>query len=550
MTGPRGLLLVAVVAFAAISFLAGLGHGVLRHGDEGRFVIAAREVLAGGPWLVPTTLGEPLVIKPPLFVWLVALAAKVHGRLDELAARLPVALSAIATAGALYLLGARLFGRRAGLVAGLLFASALGPFLLAREVLPDMPMTAASTLAVLGAVIAYQEARAGAALLFASALALGVHFKLLAGLVPPVATVLLLAALRRESRPLTALRPWLGAPVFVALLLPWLVRFLVIDDFLIQIDAETLSGRAWQSWRTVYESPLRTLQIFLEALFPWSVFLPAAAVYLWRRRAGLRDDPVLLPLLWLLAAVGMSIPVHTVRWRYLLPAIPPAVLILARAWDAALEGRTTGWERRLLVGPLGGMLAVFALAGAAVLAGLDPARLAGAEAPPPLRQLPGALVPMAWAAGGILGLLWLGNRTRAALLLCAGLAALSLASLEPLTRAERDRPVDPRPFAAEVRRITGGRPIRFNGGSGLVSAFHFYLNAPTSLLPAPLIAGVVNGPAREYVVLPAATLEELRRQGAISAATEILADGRFGHYHLVLVRGGAAEGGAAAAPRR
>src|SRR5262249_24286724 len=183
---------------------------------------AAREVLEGGARLIPTVLREPMVIKPPLFIWMTVLSATALGRLDEFAARVPSALSAVVAAAAVYLIGARLLDRRAALLAGLLFSTTLGVFLLSRQVLPDMAMTAASALAVLAALAAVQDGTRRAAVGFAASLALAFHFKLLAGLLPPLVTVIIVAALLREVSSLRALRPALGAAVFGALLLPWL----------------------------------------------------------------------------------------------------------------------------------------------------------------------------------------------------------------------------------------------------------------------------------------------------------------------------------------
>jgi len=533
MQRPR--LLAVVVVTATVLAFSGLWHGILGHGDEARFVVAAREVLRGGPWLIPTALGQPMVIKPPLFIWLVALAGKAHGRLDEFAARWPGALAAVATAVAVYLLGARLFGRQVALLAALLFSTTLGGFQLAREVLPDMPMTAASTMAMLGAVAAAQDGTRRAAVGFAVALALGFHFKLLVGLVPPLATVILVAAFRRDLQSIRALRPVLGAAVFFALLLPWLVRILLVPDFLAQIDSETFSGRAWGSWRKAYESPVRTLQLFVETLFPWSLLVPAAVVHAWRRRSELRDNPLLIPLVWLAVVVILNMAVNTVRWRYLLPALPPAALVIAPTWQAQIERGRGGLERWLSLGPLAGMLALFTLMGAFTLARVDPTWLVGGELRQALRKLPWMLVPVVWIAGGAAGLSLLGRRPRWAMLLCVSLVSLSLATIEPLTRAQRDRALDPRPFAEQVRAVAAGRRILSNSDS---VRFYFYLDAPTTLLRDIDLPGALARSTRELVVLRADTLDALQRRGAAPRTVTVLAEGRFGDDHLVLVQGG------------
>jgi 4-amino-4-deoxy-L-arabinose transferase-like glycosyltransferase len=537
--GRAGVLAaVVVVLCGALLLLPGLGRGVLRHGDEGRFAVAARETLAGGPWLVPTVLGEPLVFKPPLFIWVLVAAGKLAGGLDELAARLPVALSTLVAAAALAVLGAILGGPRAGVLAGLFFLTSVSAFWFSREILPDLPMTAASTVAVLAAALAWQDGRRWAALLFAAALAASFHFKLMAGLVPAVATVLAVAAIRRDLAPVRALRPALGGAAFALLLLPWLVRFLVVDRFASEVDTETLRGRAWDSWGKILESPPDAGWILVESLFPWSLLLPLAALHVWRRRSALRDDPVLIPLVWLGAAVGMNMLVNSVRWRYLIPALPPAALLVALAADAALAHPRGRLDRWLVLAPIAAVLVVSIVAGAIVLAGVEVGPIAGASQPRDLGRLPWLLVPILWAGGGLAGLAFLRRQAFASALLAASLVGLSLGSLEFLTRAERDRPVDPRPFAAEVRRIAAGGPLWFHADRKFLSHFHFYVDVPTTLLTEREAAEAISNGRPGYLVLPARDLARMERRGLIAAGQRPVAEGHFSRYDLVLIRTG------------
>jgi 4-amino-4-deoxy-L-arabinose transferase-like glycosyltransferase len=535
--GSARTVAVSLLAFALglLLLLPGLGGGPLQHGDEGRFAVAAREVLRGGSWLVPTVLGEPVIAKPPLYTWLVAGAGALRGRLDEAAARLPGALAAAGAAAALAALGARLGGPGVGLAAGLMFLSAFGPFLLAREVLPDMPMTGATVLAMLAAVMAWQQGARWAPAGFGAALALGFHFKLAAGVVPPVVTALLVAAVRRSAAALRALRPPVALACFVVLLLPWLVRFVLIEGFLLEVDAETLSGRAWTSAAAAAQSVERALASFAEQAFPWTLFLPGALVHVWRRRATLRDDPLLVPLVWLGVTLAMAALVNMVRWRYLLPAMPPAMLLVALAWEAEAAGSTGRPERWLLRLPLAGLLGGAVLAGFSALAGLLPAALGGAELGRALREPPWVALPLAWLVGGGIGLACFRRRVRVAMLAGIALAGASLGGLDYLTREERSRDLDPRPFAAEVRRLSAGRPILFNGGSSLTAHLHFHADTPTREIPLSEVAARLREGRWELLLLSSDALADLSRAGLPGADAQRLAEGRFGRHHLLLL---------------
>lgn len=104
--------------------------------DEGWYGQVVREMLASGDWLVPTYLGEPWLLKPPLVYWLAAGLAQLFG-LHEWVLRavsvgsMCVAVQLIAT------LGARLFDVRTGRVGALIFVTAGLPALIGRMFLMD-----------------------------------------------------------------------------------------------------------------------------------------------------------------------------------------------------------------------------------------------------------------------------------------------------------------------------------------------------------------------------------------------------------------------------
>ena len=84
------LLLLAAVVYVSTSFTP-----VLFDETEGQYAGAAREMLQGGHWLVPTNDGLPRLQKPPLLYWFLCLSIGLFGQ-TEFAARLPNALATIA----------------------------------------------------------------------------------------------------------------------------------------------------------------------------------------------------------------------------------------------------------------------------------------------------------------------------------------------------------------------------------------------------------------------------------------------------------------------
>jgi 4-amino-4-deoxy-L-arabinose transferase-like glycosyltransferase len=139
---------IAVVALAtACGLFYHLGAPRLWDRDEPRNARCAAEMLERGEWIVPTFNGELRAHKPALLYWLMLGSYHVLG-VSEFSARLPSALLGIATTVLTYLLGARLFSRRAGLWGALALATSLSFTLAGRAATPDAALLACVTAAL------------------------------------------------------------------------------------------------------------------------------------------------------------------------------------------------------------------------------------------------------------------------------------------------------------------------------------------------------------------------------------------------------------------
>src|SRR2546430_14797336 len=89
---PRGGWAPFAVVVAGSAALLGfdLGRRVLSTDDEARFPMMARDILTNGHWLLPELSGVPLLHKPPLAAWVLAVGA---GATGAVAPRTPVGAS-------------------------------------------------------------------------------------------------------------------------------------------------------------------------------------------------------------------------------------------------------------------------------------------------------------------------------------------------------------------------------------------------------------------------------------------------------------------------
>ncbi len=424
--------------------------------DEPDFADAVREMNARGSWLLPYQNGKPYSEKPILYYWAMAATTPfTGGDVHPGALRLPSVVS-----GALLVLGAALFagwrgGRREALLAGA--ATAVSPlvFWQAQFVQIDAFFTALLCAAFAAQLLVELDpdrrdrwVLAFHLLLPLAVLAKGPLAVVLTGLV-----ALVRCALSRSFRPVLDLRPFRGALVFAALVVPWYGL------------AARAGGPeyAWglivkQNWVRFFEAfdHIQPWWYYLEKLWgdfsPWA--LPALVAPFTLRSAGLlRGRPelggaltvVLTGLVFLSAS-------DSKQGKYLLFAYPFAAVLLAAA--------VTEWERRagrglrLFRGYL--LFVAGLLLGAALALGPVAARRAPAYA----RLAPLVAFPLAVGAAGTFWVLWRrgGEAVPAALALAATLAAAEAAAGPVVFRAV-DVAKTGRPFYDRVRPLVGDAKV-------------------------------------------------------------------------------------------
>lgn len=215
---------LALAALAAVIGLAFQGTRGLYESSETRYAECAREMMVGGDWLQPTLRGEPHWTKPPLTYWAIAGGMRLLGR-NEWGARLYGAAAFVLATVGVALLGRALWDDRAGLTAGLIYATS--PFVLgaANVVTTDMLLTLWEVLAVL----AYWRARRAAtprgagAWMVAMWVAFGLGFftKGPPALLPLVAIIPFHVWMRRRGQPGPRLVSLAGLALFAALGFWW-----------------------------------------------------------------------------------------------------------------------------------------------------------------------------------------------------------------------------------------------------------------------------------------------------------------------------------------
>ncbi|MBN1459609.1 MAG: phosphatase PAP2 family protein [Armatimonadetes bacterium] len=412
----RALPAVGLVIGAGLVFFAGLGTLPLFGRDEAFYAEAAREMLHSGDWITPRVNGVEFFEKPPLYYWLAAAGYRVVG-VSPLGARLPAALLGAVTLAVVVALVARLWGRRASLLAGIAFAGSLQIAMIGRMGIMDVPLTCLTTLALLA--YAYWRRRGGiwAPTAFGLVVGLAVLLKGLAGGLAPAIAVVHSITYRGRSRQVSVGAVVVSLVGFMLVAAPWYVAMGQQhgDEYTSKLFLREHLTRMVQPMQGHGGPVAYYVILLLISFFPWVAFLPAALL---RRERG--DDAVMfwrsLLIVWFLVVL---IPFSLIRTKlpgYVTPLFPAIAILVG----VELDRRFTEPGRLVWISAAVGA-AVMAVGVAALpLLGLKLGERVGASAEAWALVIPATV----WIAG--LGVIALGSLEGAAARVRRGLGIMAL----------------------------------------------------------------------------------------------------------------------------
>ena len=405
---------LAVLAVAYLVFFYNLGAYSLKEPDEGRYAEIPREMVETGDYVVPHLDYVRYFEKPPLLYWACAASYKVFG-INEWSCRLPNALAGLATALVVGLFAGRWFSRRIGLISGFILATSFGFFAMARIVTIDMLFSFLLFLSLSCFYDFYRERRRLSLFLSWAALGLAVLAKGPVALLLLGVTVLLFLWSEKNLSFFKEIACPGALLLFAAIAAPWFVfialrekeffGFFFIDQNLLRF----LTTKHGRSGPLYYFFP-----VLFGGLFPWSVFIPRAAILLRRKRE------VRLLFIWSLVVFAFFSLSGSKLPPYILPIFPALAVVLGCFFDCMPK---VGRPERIVYGVFFGLVAA---AGVFAGSGLIENCLAGAsDVVSVIRDIRGLSLGMAGVSLVMLYILARG-RPRSPISLIPALAAFSL----------------------------------------------------------------------------------------------------------------------------
>ncbi|MBB2918268.1 glycosyltransferase family 39 protein [Cupriavidus alkaliphilus] len=356
---------LVVLAFALLWF-GTLGMRHLLGPDEGRYAEIAREMLSSGDWVTIRYDGLKYFEKPPFHMWMTALSYALFG-IGDWQARLCVALAGAAGLGVSMLAAARWFGARAGLMAGLVLASAPMWNVAAHFNTLDMTLSGAMACVLASLLLAQYPAATPAArrrwmLACWAAMGVAVLTKGLVGVALPGLVLVLYTGVTRDLSLWRRLHAPAGIALMLLVVVPWywlvarrnpeFLRFFFIHEHW-QRYTSTVHARTGAPW---YFVPL-----LAGGFLPWLGLLPGM-VRAVTQRAGVAHaagiavpfQPALMAAIWAVSIFvffslsGSKLP------GYIVPMFPALGILGGVALTQTCE-RT--WSRQLramlLLGAIG-----------------------------------------------------------------------------------------------------------------------------------------------------------------------------------------------------
>lgn len=328
--------------------------------DEPRYAWIARDMAESGDWITPRLYGKPWFEKPPLYYWSAALSFKLLG-VSEASARLPSAVFALLATLAMGWLAWRIYGAETARWTLLLLPTSVGMIGFSHAAATDMPFAATLTLALVPVAILLHlipakrtefppsgsDSQESSILTTASSAAsstllvsvlLGFFLGLATLAKGPAALilcgggVLLWAVFTKRWRDTLGLLHPATILAFCLTALPWYILCAIRNPdffrvFIIEHNFKRFLTPEFQHLQPFWYYA----EILFIAILPWTALIVTARMASIERLRNASLSPAMYLLLsWAIFCVFFFTISRSKLPGYILPALPPLGLVLAR----------------------------------------------------------------------------------------------------------------------------------------------------------------------------------------------------------------------------
>jgi 4-amino-4-deoxy-L-arabinose transferase-like glycosyltransferase len=349
-TSARIAWIIVILATLYICYFHNLGAIGLVGPDEPRYAWIARDMAETGNWVTPHLYGKPWFEKPPLYYWAAALSFKLFG-VSEIAARLPSAVSALLATLAMAWLAWRVYGAETARWLLLLLPTTVGMIGFSHAAATDMPFTAMLTIAMVFGVellrldpsasfISFTSSTSFTSFFFGFFLGLALLAKGPAAIVLSGGAVLLWAIFTKRWRDAFRCLHPIAIVSFCITALPWYILCGHRNPGFFRVFIVEHNFRRYVTPEFQHLQPFWFyIPVLLLGVFPWTLlFIPAVQKFLRDTRWHLSEFALeLLLSSWALFPIIFFSISQSKLPGYILPAVPPLVLLFAESISASMQ---------------------------------------------------------------------------------------------------------------------------------------------------------------------------------------------------------------------
>jgi 4-amino-4-deoxy-L-arabinose transferase-like glycosyltransferase len=293
--------------------------------------VTSREMLESSNWIMPTFNGQSRLQKTPLSYWLVSILAKITGRVDEFAARLPSAVFAVLSVCVVLYFVSRWLSPRTALVCAGVWATSLGYVNYSHNARPEMVLTFLVTLCFLSfyTALTTQDRKKQIAYMVVFWVSFGLG-NLAKGPAPlPLVGIPLLIYITifRQWRQVPKLLPVAGVIILLAIMLPWPIIAAYKVHWVIAIWKREFIDRFLGEYATGHYPIYYYFLIMFKYATPWVAFLPMALAAPFYRVWDKKQPLMYFMWIWFVADFAFLTISGGKRQHYALPLMP-AMMIL------------------------------------------------------------------------------------------------------------------------------------------------------------------------------------------------------------------------------
>ncbi|GAB4233547.1 MAG: glycosyltransferase family 39 protein [Stanieria sp.] len=336
-------ILLWILALEIIVF--GIGNYGLYEPHEGHFAMVAQEMLLRKDWITPYLNGAPYLNKPPLLYWLIAISLKMFGT-TEFAVRLPIAISGWIGIIVTWLWSRELWGIVASRIAVIMLTVTTGWFIFTHQLLIDVLL---GTLLLTSNYFLWKLLSQPKSYVFFFAfygcLSLCLLTKGLIGIIFPLAGLLGLMIIKRNSKIYQQVKLCQGILLVIAISLPWFIavekanpgflHYFIFNEHLDRI----FDRRFPPDYEVSKISALGYLGITAVWCLPWILFLPSVIKFVWQQYQTKHQNAIILIAIAFTLPILVFLPLSSRLIYYSIPAIAPYIILCAGYFSFQLSRR-------------------------------------------------------------------------------------------------------------------------------------------------------------------------------------------------------------------